>query len=63
MNVKCSKSCLANWNGLCVVDQCQGELETFYKPESDEVAKRVYEAVSKLFNEDTDTEEKICETP
>ena len=63
MNVKCSKSCLANWNGLCVVDQCQGALETLHRPKSGEVAKRMYEAVSKLFNEDTVTEEKSCETP
>lgn len=49
--VNCDK-CIANINGQCVADQCQGEITSMHKPSSSESAKRLYEMAAEMLQED-----------
>lgn len=54
MSVKCEKyNCVANFNGECVVDRCDGEMIMIPACKNDrEIKKRFYETTKEMFDED-----------
>lgn len=55
--IHCDKSCIANLNGECCLDECKGQISSL-KPMhgTAEQLKKFYEATKKIFSEDFEDE-------
>ena len=48
----CHEICIAQWNGVCVADECQGPYLMHPFPKSAEQAKKMYWLTVQMFKED-----------
>lgn len=46
----CDKSCIANIDGVCVADQCEGPITRYQSPQADaQTEAKLYRLVAELF--------------